>query len=568
MEILAMPYDILIKGGNIIDGTGRPSFPADLAIDDGRIVEIGKINSLANRTVDATGLAVSPGFIDPHTHYDAQICWDKQVTPSSWHGVTTVITGSCGVGVAPVSPATREAATWDLVNLESIPFDVLNRGLTWDWDDFPSFIAAARRRGCAINLGFQAPLTPFRHFVMGEESMQRAATEDEIGRIEGMLSDAIVAGAVGISTSVSKIDVGYQGRPLACRLASREELRRYARVLRKHQRGAIMIHVISQPDQLADGEYALLDFLLTESQRPVTWLGLFIREGTNDPEATFKTLDKNAPLFKRGSIPQISCRPMLFELHLRQPFLLAMLPAAARILNQPLEVQKKLYADPEFRRQLEKEVLKGGTANAFVRYDRLEVSEVAKPQLKHFEGKTLAQVAGMLGIQPSFDLLLDLALEDDLSIRYILPILNTDEVRMARLVADPRNLIALSDGGAHVDQLCDSGYATYLLGHWVREKQALSLEYAVQRITSEPANLFGLRDRGRLVCGAAADIAIFDPQTVGSGLKGVMTYDLPGGRRRLVMPATGVHYTIVNGELVYDNAQYTGALSGQVVSPG
>ena len=513
--------------------------------------------------IDANGLVVAPGFIDPHTHYDAQICWDQQVTPSSWHGVTTVIMGSCGVGVAPASPKTREAATWDLVNLESIPFDVLNDGLTWDWDDFPSFMQAAQRRGCAINLGFQAPLTPFRHFVMGEESTERAATEAETAQIERLLSDAIGAGAVGISTTVSKIDVGYKGRPLARRLASFDELRRYARVLRKHRRGLTMIHVISQPDQLTDNEYSLLDFLLTESGRPVTWLGLFIREGTNDPDATFKTLDKNAPLFARGSVPQISCRPLLFELQLRQPFLLAMLPAAQRILNQPLEVQKKLYGDHAYRRQLESEVLKGGTANAFVRYDRQEVSHVANPRLKQFEGKTIAQVASMRGVAPSFDLLIDLALEDDLNASFMLPILNTDEARLARLVADPRTLIALSDGGAHVDQLCDSGYATYLLGHWVREQQALSLEYAVKRITSEPADLFGLRDRGRLIVGAAADIAIFDPQTVGSGLKGVMRHDLPGGRRRLVMPATGIHHTIVNGELVYDHAHTPALFPGR-----
>src|SRR5271170_1503857 len=245
-----MSCDILMKGGSVIDGSGKPRFTADVAIEAGKITEIGRINSAAGRIINADGLAVAPGFIDPHTHYDAQICWDKQVTPSSWHGVTTVIMGSCGVGVAPASLKTREAATWDLVNLESIPFDVLNDGLTWDWDDFPSFMKAAQRRGCAINLGFQAPLTPFRHFVMGKESTERAATEAETARIERMLSDAIAAGAVGISTTVSKIDVGYKGRPLAARLASREELRRYARVLRNHRRGLIMIHVISQPDQL------------------------------------------------------------------------------------------------------------------------------------------------------------------------------------------------------------------------------------------------------------------------------------------------------------------------------
>jgi N-acyl-D-amino-acid deacylase len=214
-----------------------------------------------------------------------------------------------------------------------------------------------------------------------------------------------------------------------------------------------------------------------------------------------------------------------------------MLPAARRVLNQPLEVQKKLYGDYEYRRQLESEVLKGGTANAFVRYDRQEISHVANPKLKRLEGKTLAQVAAMRGVAPSFDLLLDLALEDDLNASFMLPILNTDEARMARLVADPRTLIALSDGGAHVDQLCDSGYATYLLGHWVREKQALSLEYAVKRITSEPANLFGLRDRGRLSVGAAADIAIFDPQTVGSGLNRDFLFDFPIPTRSIARTA-------------------------------
>src|SRR5262244_929020 len=278
-----MTYDLLIKNGTLVDGTGALARRADVAIAGGKVAEIGKIKEAARRTIDAEGLVVAPGFIDPHTHYDAQICWDGAVTPSSWHGVTSVVMGNCGVGIAPCKPASREVAMRDLVNVEAIPFDVLNAGITWDWETFPQFVAAAARRNPSLNLGFLAPLTPFRHYVMGEASMERAATPDETVKIKALLGEAIDAGAFGFSTTILNQHVGFQGRPLACRNASHEELKAYANALRARGKGAIEIALTRKIAVMDDEEYELLDFLLRESGRHVTFLALFDRDDI--PEA-------------------------------------------------------------------------------------------------------------------------------------------------------------------------------------------------------------------------------------------------------------------------------------------
>ena len=236
-----MAYDILIKNGTLVDGTGAPRVRADLAIAGDRIAEIGQISEGARRVIDASDLIVSPGFVDPHTHYDAQICWDPLISCTSWHGVTSVVMGNCGVGVAPCKPESREIAAWDLTNVEAIPYDSLNRGITWDWESFPEFLDAAQKRGAAINLGFLAPLTPFRHYVMGKESMERAATPEETEQIAALLGEAVGAGALGFSTTTLKQHIGFHGSPLACRLASRDELKAYANVLKQHGKGSIEV---------------------------------------------------------------------------------------------------------------------------------------------------------------------------------------------------------------------------------------------------------------------------------------------------------------------------------------
>ncbi len=227
-----MSYDLLIKNGTVVDGTGAKPKRADIAIAAGKIAEIGQVTEGAKKTIDASDLIVTPGFVDPHTHYDAQICWDPYITSSSWHGVTSVIMGNCGVGIAPCKPASHEIAAWDLVNVEAIPFDVLGKGVTWDWETFPEYMNAAQRRGSGINLGFIAALTPFRHFVMGEESMERAANASETAKIKALIKEAVAAGAMGLSTTTIPQHIGYKGRPIACRNASRDEFKAYANALK------------------------------------------------------------------------------------------------------------------------------------------------------------------------------------------------------------------------------------------------------------------------------------------------------------------------------------------------
>ena len=558
-----MAYDIIIRGGTIVDGTGAPRFAADLAIANGRIAEVGRVSEDAVETIDARGLIVAPGFVDPHTHYDAQICWDPLVTSSSWHGITSVVMGNCGVGIAPCKPEVREIAAWDLVNVEAIPFDVLSKGITWEWETFPQFMDAAAHRGSGINLGFFAPLTPFRHFVMGEESMERAATPAETAQIAALLREAVSAGAMGFSTTISAQHIGYKGRPLACRNASRDELKAYAGVLGELGRGAMEVSLTKAPGILAEEEYEFLDMLLSASGRPATWLALLGRD--DDPDACLKSLDRAEPLVRRGGVPQVTCRPLVVQINLREPFIMAAMRSWNSVFNQPPEVQKSFYRDPAFRESFRRELERPGIFSG--RWARMEIKELSNPALRKFEGHTVADVARERGCD-GVDAFLDLGLEDDLAVEFSYAVFNANEDRIPELLRDPRTILGLSDGGAHVDMLIDAGYTTYLLGTWVRERQALTLEQAIKRITSEPADFFGMRMRGRLKAGLAADVAIFDPNTVGSALRGTMRNDLPGGGRRLVMEACGMYCTIVNGQVLYREGKPTGALPGTVLRCG
>jgi len=553
-----MAYDLLIKNGTVVDGTGAPRIRADIAVTGDRIAEIGKITAGAKRVIDASDLIVSPGFVDPHTHYDAQICWDPLISCTSWHGITSVVMGNCGVGVAPCKPKSREIATWDLTNVEAIPYESLNKGITWDWETFPEYLDAAEQRGSAINLGFLAPLTPFRHYVMGTESMSRAATPEETAKIAALLSEAMAAGALGFSTTTLKQHIGYQGSPLACRLASKDELRAYANVLKQLGKGAIEVALTKKIAMVQEDEYELLDMLLTESERPVTWLAM--ASSPRRPERALETLTRLEPLIKRGGIPQVLCKPFVAQLDLRSPFTFADNESWSTVFNQPVEVQKKIYSDPNFRdgfrASLNQPHLFPG------KWNRVEILEAINPALKQYEGKTVAEVAEMRGADP-LDTFLDLTLEDDLQLQYTMQQYHEEGVQ--QLISDPRTMLGLSDGGAHVDMLCDAGYATYLLGNWVRKRQAMTLEFAIKRITSEPANFFGIRERGQLKTGWKADITVFDYNTVNSARRATMQHDLPGGGRRLVMPAEGIEYTVVNGRVSYEHGRQSGELAGQVI---
>src|SRR3954471_17507781 len=323
--------DLVIRNGTVVDGTGAPARRADVGVSQGKIALVGECTESARRTIDADGLAVAPGFIDPHTHYDAQICWDGGLTPSSWHGVTSVVMGNCGVGIAPCRPQTREIAMRDLVNVEAIPFEVLAAGITWDWETFPQYMDAAAKQKSALNLAFLAPLTPLRHYVMGEASMERAADAGETARIAGMLGEAVDAGAFGFSSTLLNQHLGYQGRPLACRNASREELKAYCNELRSRGKGAIEIAMTRQIGVMEEPELKLLDFMLAESRRPITFIAMFDRDDI--PEALRTSLARAQPLIARGARPQTSPLPLTREINMRNPFSFAAFPSWQRVFE-------------------------------------------------------------------------------------------------------------------------------------------------------------------------------------------------------------------------------------------
>ena len=558
-----MMYDLVIRGGTVVDGTGASKTNADIAVKDGIIVEIGKISGRTQSSIDATDLIVAPGFVDPHTHYDAQICWDDLTSPSSWHGVTSVMMGNCGVGLAPCRPKDREIASWDLVNVEAIPFEVLKKGVTWDWETFPEYMSAAENRGSALNLGFSCALTPFRHYVLGDESMERAATEAETQTIANLLKDSMLAGAFGFTTTNAGQHVGYQGRPLACRLADNKELLAYCEVLKELNRGTIEVALTNDVSRVSASERELLDLLLRASGRPVTWLALLNRD--DDEHATQNTLTEVSDLIARGGIPQSTCRPFIIQIDLRTPFIFANMECWNPVLNRDVAEQKKILQSDNFRTAF-KEALKRPLIFSS-RWEVMTVLEVQNKSLEHLIGMNIAEIAAKEGEDP-VDMFLDLAIRDELAMQFNYELFNSNEALIPDLITDPRIMIGLSDGGAHVDALCDAGYCTYLLGHWVREKEVMTLERAIQRITTEPANLFGITQRGRIAEGLAADFAIFDLTTVGSDKTGEMRYDLPGGGRRLVVPSRGIEYTVVNGDILYAHGKDSGARTGTVLRSG
>jgi N-acyl-D-aspartate/D-glutamate deacylase len=555
-----MAYDLLIRNGTVVDGSGAAPRPADIGIAGGRIAHIGTIRESAKRVIDAADCVVAPGFIDPHTHYDAQICWDGAVTPSSWHGVTSVVMGNCGVGIAPCRPAAREIAMRDLVNVEAIPFEVLDQGITWDWETFPQYLDAAAARKPSLNFAFLAPLTPFRHYVMGEASMQRAASPQETAQVKALLGEAMDAGAFGFSSTLLNQHMGFAGRPLACRNASREELQAYCNALQERGKGAIEIAMTKQIGVMDDPELELLDFMLTESARPITFIAMFDRDDIS--EAVRTSLRKAAPLIARGARPQTSPLPLTREVNMRNPFSFAAFPSWQRVFeDKSREAQAAVYRDPAFRARFREELKRPA---AFGNWERITLHEVKSAALKHLEGQTVAEIASAQG-KDGVDAFLDITLADDLENEFTMSSFNTRIDRMAEILNNPDMLLGLGDGGAHLDMLCDSGYPTYVLGTWVRERKVLTLQEAVRRMTSDPADFFGIKDRGRLQPGLAADIVVFDPATVGSAGRPERRYDLPGGAKRMVMRSRGIEYTVVNGAVTWEGGTLTGAAAGKVL---
>ena len=390
--------------------------------------------------------------------------------------------------------------------------------------------------------------------------MDRAANTAEISEIQGLLGKALDAGAFGFSSTLLNQHLGYQGRPLACRNASREEIKAYCNALKERGKGAIEIAMTRQIGVMDDPELELLDFMLAESGRPITFIAMFDRDDIS--EALRTSLKRSAPLIARGARPQTSPLPLTREVNMRNPFSFAAFPSWKRVFeDQSKEAQAAVYKDVNFRNQFREDLKRPAS---FGNWERIAVHEVKNPSLKAYENRTVAEIAAERGVD-GVDALLDITLADDLQNEFTMQSFNTRVDRMTEILRNKDMLLGLGDGGAHLDMLCDSGYPTYVLGTWVRERKALSLEEAVRRMTSDPADFFGIRDRGRIAAGMAADIAIFDPATVASGGRPERLYDLPGGAKRMVMRSRGIEYTVVNGAVTWERGALTGAAAGKVL---
>ncbi|MBI3247151.1 MAG: amidohydrolase family protein [Deltaproteobacteria bacterium] len=555
-----MGYDLLLKGGTVIDGTGRPGFAADVAINGDRIVAVEPniATREASKTIDASGLTICPGFIDHHTHYDAQVLWDPLVTSSSWHGVTSIIMGNCGVGLAPCKPEDREALVGDLVNVEGMSLDVLQKGVLWSWESLGQYLDAIAANGLGVNVGLMAPLSPLRQYVIGNESKERGANAQELQRLTALFREAMAAGAFGFSTTVLPQHLGFQGRPLPCRLASREELNALAGVLKDLKRGCIEIALTRSPGLLSDDEYELLTFLVTQSERPVTWLGL-LQKPEAPPDAWKAALQRVAPYFDRGYLPlgQVPCHYKSARFGLQRPFIFGNFDCWRQVFDRPLVEQKQMYASAEFRSAFREEMTQPRLFTG--QWNNMSVFTVEKPELRPLLEKDLETLGNERRKDP-LDLFFDLALADDLNMQFLYEFGQVNQ----EMITHPYTLVGLSDGGAHADMRCEAGYSTYLLGTIVRDRQMLPLEEAIRRLTSVPAQVFGVPLRGTVATGMIADLVVFDQATVNCG-KQEAVRDFPGGGLRYIEKSTGIEHTIVNGEVLFSHGTVQSELPGRVL---
>ena len=564
-----MEYDLKIVGGTIIDGMGGPARSGDVAIKAGKLVAIGSAPGRAREEIDARDQIVAPGFVDIHTHYDAQLMWDRMLTISPWHGVTTVVMGNCGFGVAPTRPEHRGLIMRTLEKVEGMSLAALEEGLGYDWpfETFEQYLDVVARKGTAINVGALVGHTPVRLYVMGKEATERPASEAEIGQMREIVRGAIKAGALGFATSKAPTHVGYEGKPVPSRAASVAEIKSVAAVLGETGQGIMQATV---------GRELFLDEfreIARATGRPITWTALLA--DMMGPGSHKALLQRSREIAKEGLpvIPQVTCRPLNFEFTFKEPFIFESMSMFKPVSAADLDGKLRFYSDPEFRRAFKEalgakrpgEIFAGGLAG---RWKQTWISQA--PSARELEEQNLAEVAAKRGKDP-IDLALDLSVDSRLEARFRMAIFNHDEEEVEELLKAPETVLGLSDAGAHASQLCDACFSTYLLGRWVREKKAISLERAVWMLTARPAQVFGITDRGRLETGLAADLTIFDSDTVGAS-KLRRVHDMPGGQDRLIADARGISAVIVNGTVIRrdgeDLARPDGELPGRLLRNG
>jgi N-acyl-D-amino-acid deacylase len=529
-----MTADLVIRGGTVLDGTGSPGRRADVAVTGDRITAVGD-GLDGRRMLDASGHVIAPGFIDIHTHYDAQVFWDPALTPSSWHGVTSVVAGNCGFSIAPCRPEHRALMVHTLEHVEDMSPATLEAGVPWDFETFPQYLDSVERRGTVINYSAYLGHTALRLWVMGDEGYEREATDDELLRMQEVLRQAVEAGAAGFASSASPTHSGEGGRPVPSRIADTHELEVIMTALSQAGRGVV---------ELLPGEKIKHKDVYALQRKigvPFTWTALLTVKGYPWHEGMAE-LNSKERATGADVWPQVSVRPLVFSMNMSEPFTFNMNPMFAALMNKPIEEKLAAFRDPEWRKKAQEEL----DEPRFFKpnWDRLSVSETGKfPELI---GKSVGDLAAERGVQP-LDVILDLSCAENLETRFRSILANDDDDAIEWLLNQDGMLIGLSDAGAHVSQLCDACMSTDLLGQWVRERKALPLPAAVRKLTGEPADVYRLTDRGYVREGLLADLAVFDPDRVGPGpLRRVR--DFPADGERLVADAPqGMAHVLVNG---------------------
>jgi N-acyl-D-aspartate/D-glutamate deacylase len=559
-----MAYDLVIKNGVVIDGSGMPRYRGDVGVIGGRIAAVGRIRESAREVIDADGQVVAPGFVDGHTHMDAQVFWDPLGTCSCWHGVTSVVMGNCGFTLAPCAKADRHLVVRNLERAEDIASEAMDAGIDWTWTTFPEFLTAVDGLPKGINYAGYVGHSALRTYAMGERAFDKAATEDDLRAMERELRAALTAGAMGFTTSRSPSHETPDRRPVASRVANWDEVRRLVGVMGEMNAGIFEIagERFNDPAGLRDYHVRLRD-LAVETGRPITW-GLFSRREDPTLWRTYIALLEETARAGGRMFAQVHSRALTVVLSFKTNLPFDRLPVWKELRALPLEEQKRRLRDPELRGRLvaaarERDERRpiGAEARA-ASYDWIFVMDSPTGPYR-----SVADVARERACDP-VEAMIDLALERDLDRFFLQPIANEDQDHALELIQHPRTAVTFSDSGAHVSQIMDASLQTHLLAHWVRDKQALTLEQAVRMLSFDNATHWGFADRGLIREGFAADLVVFDPATVGPEMPEV-AQDLPAGARRLVQRSRGFAATVVNGETVLRDGKHTGALPGRLL---
>ena len=562
--------DLLIRDAEIVDGTGAPARHGDVGVRDGRIVAVGDVDELAAKSVDAQGQTLAPGFVDLHTHYDAQLFWDPTASPSVQHGVTTVFGGNCGFTLAPASADQHDYLTRMLARVEGMPLEALRAGLDWQWSSFGDWLERLDGR-IAINAGFLVGHSALRLAAMGDDAVGGEASGAQIDRMVALLGDALGDGALGLSTSQSNTHNDGAGQPVPSRSASREELVALAAGLRDHPGTTLEAIIQGCLSGFTDDDIALLTDMSVAADRPLNWNVLGVSAA--NPAGHERQLRASEVAAERGGRVVALTMPhaMKIRLSFLSGFVLDGLPGWRDTMHLPVAERLQALADPQVRRRLDAgaQSEEAGILRGLANWARLVIVETFAPENDDATGRSVGEVAAARGGEP-FDTLLDVVIADELRTG-LTPAPFGDDAADWRLRADvwrhPDAVIGGSDAGAHLDMMCGAIYTTSLLGHGVRAYQVVTLEEAVRLITDVPARLYGLRQRGRIADGWHADLVMFDPATIDHGPERTR-YDLPAGAPRLVADAHGISSVWVGGLEVCRDGTATGAMPGTVLRSG